>query len=440
MILGGEAARCSHSTIVIGSRTPLPVGPDYAVDPVFAGRTHATRNAAKPERIGAIMTPFSTPDADLERRLARRLLEVLIRATLLLAMALLCYRVLAPFLPLAIWAVIFAVTLYPLHLRIAAHLGGRHGLAATLLVLLGIAVLVVPIAMLMSSLGDSVRTLVEAVQQNTLQIPAPPETVVAWPVIGGKLHAVWSQAHDDLPALVQSMQPKISDLARTALGFVASIAGGLIAFLAALVLSGIFMAFGEGGARASLSVFERIAGEARGASLARLSTATIRSVAQGVVGVALIQAILVGLALLVAGVPWAGALAAMVLVLGIAQVPAVIVTLPAIAWIWSRGGGGLPEALTYTALLLVSGMADNVLKPLMLGRGVDVPMPVILVGALGGMAMGGIIGMFVGATLLALAWQIVTGWVDENPDATPCAEADPLAAGVNLQSGVNLQC
>jgi predicted PurR-regulated permease PerM len=106
------------------------------------------------------------------------------------------------------------------------------------------------------------------------------------------------------------------------------------------------------------------------------------------------------------------------MVLGIAQVPAVIVTLPAIAWIWSRGGGGTGEMIIYTALLLVSGMADNVLKPLMLGRGVDVPMPVILVGALGGMATGGIIGMFVGATVLALAWQIFTEWVRENPDAS----------------------
>ena len=92
-------------------------------------------------------------------------------------------------------------------------------------------------------------------------------------------------------------------------------------------------------------------------------------------------------------------------------------TLPAIAWIWSRGSGGTGEAIIYTAILLVSGMADNVLKPLMLGHGVDVPMHGILVSALGGMATGGIIGMFVGATLLALAWQVVTGWVDESPDA-----------------------
>jgi predicted PurR-regulated permease PerM len=364
------------------------------------------------------MPPFSPPDADFERRLARRLLDVLIRATLLLALALLCYRVISPFLPLTIWALIFAVTLHPLQRRLAAVMGGRPGLAATLLVLTAIVALAVPIAVLMSSLADSVRALIEAVQQNTLHVPAPPATVAALPIVGAKLDDLWSLAHTDLPGFVHSMQPKIGDLARTLLGFVASMGGGLLGLVAALVLAGIFMAFGDRGTRFSLSVFQRLAGEQRGASLARLSTATVRAVAQGVVGVALIQGILVGLALLLAGVPWAGALAAVVLVLGIAQVPAIIVTIPAIIWIWTRGGAGTGAAVVYTVLLIITGMADNVLKPLMLGRGVDVPMPVILVGALGGVATGGIIGMFVGATLLALAWQIFTGWVDESPDAT----------------------
>ena len=134
------------------------------------------------------------------------------------------------------------------------------------------------------------------------------------------------------------------------------------------------------------------------------------------IGVALIQAILVGLCLLIARVPWAGALAMIVLVLGIAQVPAVIVTLPAIAYIWGQGDYGSGEAIAYTILLLVAGLADNALKPLMLGRGVNVPMPVILVGALGGMAATGIVGMFVGATLLALAYQVFMGWVKHNQE------------------------
>jgi predicted PurR-regulated permease PerM len=140
-------------------------------------------------------------------------------------------------------------------------------------------------------------------------------------------------------------------------------------------------------------------------------------VAQGVIGIAFVQAILVGLALLVAHVPWAGLLAAITLVLSVAQVPALIVIVPAIVYIWSSGDYGNGAAIAYSVMLLLAGMADNVLKPLMLGRGVDAPMPVILLGALGGMATGGILGMFVGATLLALGYQIFMGWVAANPDS-----------------------
>jgi len=359
----------------------------------------------------------SPPDQDLEQRLASPLLDVLIRAGLILAMAMLCYQVLSPFLTLMVWALILAVTLYPLHQALASKLGGKHGLAATLLVVVGIVLIVVPTAMLMSSLGDSVQQLIHDVQNNTLKIPAPRPGVEQWPVVGPQLHYVWSKAHADLPALVQSMQPKIGELAKTALGLVASIGGGLLQFLAAFIIAGIIMAFGQAGSRGSLAIFERIVGNARGSELASLSTATIRAVAQGVLGVALIQAILVGLALLVAGIPWAGVLAVIVLILGIAQVPALIVTLPAIVYLWSSGEYSTAAAIAYSVVLFLAGMADNVLKPLMLGRGVDAPMPVILLGALGGMATAGILGMFVGATLLTLGYQIFMGWVAANPNA-----------------------
>jgi predicted PurR-regulated permease PerM len=304
-----------------------------------------------------------------------------------------------------------------MHQALANKMGGKQGRSATLLVVVGIVLLVAPSGVLLSSLGDSIQTLVSDVQNNTLQIPAPRPGVEDWPLVGKKLHDLWSTAHDDLPALIKSMQPKIGDLAKAALGFVASIGGGLLAFMASFIIAGIMMAFGQSGARSMLVIFERIVGVDRGGEFTRLSTATIRAVAQGVIGVAFIQAIIVGLCLLLAGIPWAGILAVVVLVLGIAQVPAALVTLPAIAYIWSGGGYGNGEAIIYTALLFVSGMADNVLKPLMLGRGVDAPMPVILLGALGGMAAAGILGMFVGATLLALGYQIFMGWVAANPGA-----------------------
>ena len=352
--------------------------------------------------------------AELPPVSASGLLEVLIRAGLIFALAALCFQIFAPFLTLMVWGLILAVTLYPMQEYVAAKMGGRQGLAATLIVILGIALIVAPTAILMSSLGDSVQRLIHDVQSDALVIPAPRESVAGWPVIGERVYALWSQAHADLPALVKSMQPKIGDLAKSALAFVASIGGGLLLFLAALIIAGILMAFGRSGSRASLAISERLAGPARGAEFATLATATIRAVAQGVIGVAFIQAIIVGLCLLVAGVPWAGVLAMIALVLGIAQIPALIVTLPAIAYIWLLGDYGKGEAILYTLLIFVAGLADNVLKPLMLGRGVDAPMPVILIGALGGMAAAGILGMFVGATLLALGYQLFMGWVAAN--------------------------
>ncbi|MET0732183.1 MAG: AI-2E family transporter [Casimicrobiaceae bacterium] len=351
------------------------------------------------------------------------LLDVLIRAGLILALVAICYQVFAPFLTLMVWALILAVTLYPLHQYLAAKMGGKQGLAATILVLLGIAVIIVPTAVLMSSLGDSIHQLVNDVQNDELEIPAPRESVAAWPVVGEKLYAIWSAAYTDLPALIKSMQPKIGDLAKMALGFVAGIGAGLLQFLAALIIAGILMAFGEAGSRASLAIFRRFAGATQGAEFTTLATATIRAVAQGVIGVAFIQAIIVGLCLLLAGIPWAGVLAMIVLVLGIAQVPALLVTLPAIGYIWWTGDYGTVEAVIYTVLLFVAGMTDNVLKPLMLGRGVDAPMPVILLGALGGMAAAGILGMFVGATLLALGYQIFMGWVAPGTEAEPPARS-----------------
>jgi predicted PurR-regulated permease PerM len=139
-------------------------------------------------------------------------------------------------------------------------------------------------------------------------------------------------------------------------------------------------------------------------------------VAQGVIGVAFIQSIVVGLVMMIAGVPFAGGLAMIVLVLGIAQVPALLVTVPVIVYVWASGDYGAVSAVIYTVLLFLAGGLDNVLKPLMLARGVDAPMPVILLGALGGLASSGILGMFVGATLLALGYQFFMKWVAAKPD------------------------
>lgn len=359
-----------------------------------------------------------SPDHDLEQRLSARLLDVFIRAGLVLVLAMLCYKIFSPFLELMVWALILAVTMYPIHCRLAKILIEKQGLAATLLVFIGFVLIVVPTALLITSSSDSIHKLINSMNNNTLKIPAPSPNVADWPIVGKKVHAFWSMAHSDLPAVVQSLQPKIGDLAKQALRIVAGTGGNIIKMMFSFIIAGVIMAFGESGARAARAIFERIVGITRGKVFTDLATATIRTVAAGVIGIACIQALLIGIGLFIAGIPWPGVLSLIVLVLGIAQIPALLVTLPVIIYIWYSGDYSTIAAISYTVLLSVSGTADNILKPLMLGRGVDAPMPVILLGAIGGMATTGILGMFIGATLLALGYQIFMGWVANNPESS----------------------
>ena len=375
------------------------------------------------------MKPIMQRESDSQR--PSNLWDTLVRVALIGSLAWLCFTAFSPFLKLMVWSIILAVNLYPAHQWLARKLGKRQGLASVLLAILGIALIVVPTWLLTNSFADSVQRFVGAVQQNTLHIAAPPESVKNLPLIGNKIHAGWSKAQTDLPGLVRAMQPKIGDLARQALSMVASVGGAMVLFMASFIVATIMMAYGESAERSGRNLFSRIAGRTRGESLAQLSIATIRAVAQGVIGVAAIQALLVGLALMLAGVKIAGVLAIITLVLGIAQVPAIIVTLPVIVYIWASGDYSTGAAIAHTIILLLTGMADNILKPIMLGRGVDVPMPVILFGALGGMATGGILGMFVGATALALGYEIFMKWVATSSESGP---AQPDGGKVNARS------
>lgn len=343
-------------------------------------------------------------------------MDVLIRAGLVLALALLCFRIFSPFISMLAWALILAVTMYPGHQALASRMGGKQGLAATLLVLAGLTLIVAPTAVVLGSLGDSVHETIVSLRDDDLKVPPPPASVAEWPVIGKRASGAWSLAHKDLPSVLKRLQPQLGELAAKALEMVASMAGSVLLFVFSFIIAGIVMAFGESGSSAAHSILGRIAGRRRGMEFAELATQTIRAVALGVVGVAFIQAMVVGIVLIIAGIPFAGVLAIIVLVLGIAQVPALLITLPVIAYIWMSGNYETVPAVVHSTLLVVSGMLDNVLKPLLLGRGVDAPMPIVLIGALGGLAGAGILGMFVGATALSLGYQILMRWVATDPD------------------------
>lgn len=358
-------------------------------------------------------------------RISASVLEALIKAGVILLLVLFCYQVLAPFMALMLWALVLTITLYPAHQRLTPMVGNRSGLAATLIVLFGVLLLVVPSGFLLSSVADTVTPLIAKMQNHTLQIPAPQEQVASWPVIGPKLFALWQQAASDLPGLLGSVGPELAAFAKKLMSFAASLGGGMFMFLFAFLISGIMMAYGKAGAASMTQIAERLAGQVRGASFISLSSSTIRAVAMGILGVALIQSIAIGLIMMLAGVPLAGVWALLVLVLGIAQLPVALITLPAILWLWLGTDYSPLFAGLYSVLLFVGGLIDNVLKPVMLGRGVEAPMPVVLLGALGGMVSNGILGMFLGATMLALGYQLFMGWVKSQQP--PVETADTTA-------------
>nr|WP_238929172.1 AI-2E family transporter [Citrobacter sp. R56] len=360
----------------------------------------------------------------IEKRLVARFLDMFIKLGLILALGSFCFTVMSPFMNMLLWALILAVTLYPLHQRFAARMGNKQGRASTVMVLLGVLLIVAPTVAMLSSLGDSVSRLVENVGSDSLVISPPSEKIASIPLVGEKVHALWLKASTDLPSLISSYRPQLGDIAKQVVGVLASMGGGLIGFVFSFIVAGIMMAWGAPGARSAKSIAIRITDTQRGLALTKLCTSTIRAVAMGVIGVAFIQALLAGIVMAIAGIPAVGIFFVLALILGIAQVPVILVTAPAIAIMWMSGDHGTVLNIVYTVLLLVAGMADNVLKPLLLGRGVDAPMPVVLLGALGGMAANGILGMFVGATLLSIGYRIFMAWVNQGPDGVAASGKD----------------
>jgi predicted PurR-regulated permease PerM len=195
---------------------------------------------------------------------------------------------------------------------------------------------------------------------------------------------------------------------------VAGIGAGFLGFVAALFLAGFFMAYGERGSQSAVRILSRVTNPERGPRLAALCTATIRAVAQGVVGIAFIQSALLAAGFVAMDVPGAGLLALLVLLFGIMQLPVFVLTLPVIAYVLFSEGTSV-SSIAFAIYTFVAGLADNVLKPLMLGRGLEVPMPVVLVGALGGMVSSGILGLFIGPVVLALGYTLFWQWVEGEP-------------------------
>lgn len=343
----------------------------------------------------------------------KALMDTIFRVGLIGILVYLCFTVASPFLPLILWGLLLAIMLYPLHQKLARKMKDKQGKASVVIVACGVMLIAVPMWMLGSSLASHLHDINQAYQNGTLVIPAPDASVADWPVIGERAYKAWNGAATNFPQFLTEYKPQIGKVGTAVVEKAGNVIGTTFLFIGALIIAGIMMAWAPLGSHATKRIICRLAGPEKGAELQSLIIQTVNSVARGVIGVAFIQALIFGAGFVMAGIPAAGMLAAIVMFIAILQLPTIIVALPIIILMWMGGEHSTIINIVFTVYFLLSGLADNILKPLLLGRGCDAPMPIILIGALGGMFNAGMIGMFLGAVLLALGYQILMTWSRE---------------------------
>lgn len=353
----------------------------------------------------------------------RSSIEIALYLLLIFGILLWCYQIISPFLTVILWAAIIAVACLAPYLKLTAALGGRGKLAVVIFALVGLALVVVPVWLFAGSLISSASGLASSLDAGEVSIPPPAERIKEWPVVGKALYENWSSAAANLSgwlsehatqvrAIVGNLASKVLGIGLTALQFIASV-------LIAAVMLASHVTLGKMMRR----IATRLSGEG-GDAMIDLASSTVRSVAVGVLGVAFIQAVAGGAGMVVMGVPAAGVWALIILVLAIAQLPPILVLLPAIIYVFSTNDNTTANVIFAVWSVLVS-VSDSFLKPLLLGRGVKAPMLVILLGAIGGMLHYGIIGLFLGAVILALGYNLFVAWLVATPVTEPDGAAEP---------------
>ncbi len=321
--------------------------------------------------------------------------------------------ILQPFIVPVLWGVIIAITFSPLVAKLQKRFPERRKRIVTLGTLLIVMAILIPTYTLSDSVIDSSIEISKNLKDGTLAIPAPNENVKSWPLIGEKAYAFWSGAASDLESTITKLKPHFKEYAGTIASAIAGALGGILQLVISLVIAAVFLTKSEGSIEVSNAIARKLVGD-KGEEWANLSALTIRSVVQGVIGIAIIQSVLSFVGLVLIGVPFAWFWAFVVLFFAIIQLPPLIVLGPIIAYVFSYAD--TTPATIFAIYAVIVSMSDGFLKPLLLGRGVDIPMLVILLGAIGGMILSGILGLFIGAVGLSLAYKLLIVWLDDNTD------------------------
>ena len=348
-------------------------------------------------------------------------IDNLIRLALIALMVVWSITILAPFVSILLWAIIVAVSAYPAFVWLTAKLGGRGGWAATILVVAVLVFLIGPIVTALPGFAESLRTFAGELRSGDLSIPPPPEAISTWPVIGEPLFRIWQQATTNLAEMVTQFRPQLQSAGLTLLKGVAAAGLGVLQFVLAAVIAGIMLGNHERLKQLAGQLFTKVAPESQGRFLT-LTEQTVRGVTMGVIGVAIVQAILAGIGFAVMGIPAAALWAGLCLVLAVLQISIVLVVLP-IA-IYAFYNFDTLAAVLFVAWNVPILALDNVLKPILMGRGVDAPMLIIFIGAIGGFISFGFLGLFFGAVVLVIAYDLLVAWLaGTDADTLDAAEA-----------------
>jgi len=335
-------------------------------------------------------------------------IQLVIRLALLGLLVVWTFLIIKPFVPILTWSAVLAVAFYPAFSWLAKRLGGRPRTAAAILAMVMLGIVIGPAAWLGVSAIEGIRDIASQIGTGELVLQDAPEQIRSWPLIGPQLFDLWTLAYTNVRALLREVAPYLKPLAGIMLSFAGSAGLGTLQFLLSVLVAGFLFPYGPQLASAIRSFLRRIVPE-QSEHFMELSGATIRAVSQGVIGVAIIQALLAGIGFKLASIPSAGLLAIIVLLLSIVQIGAAIVLIPVVIWIWMTKD--VTSALPLTVFLIVVGLLDNILKPLVMGRGLTTPTLVILIGVIGGTLAHGIIGLFIGPIILAVAWELTAAWI-----------------------------
>lgn len=334
--------------------------------------------------------------------------QLVIRLGLLALLILWTFFIIKPFVPILTWSAVLAVAFYPAFNWLTKCLGGRPRTAAIILTVIMLGIVIGPAAWLGISAVDGIKDIASQIATGDVVLQSAPEQIKGWPLIGPYLYDLWNLAHNNVRAMLREITPYLKPVAGVLLSLAGSAGVGTLQFLLSVLMTGFLFPHGPRLAGAIRGFLFRIV-PGQSEHFLELSGATIRAVSQGVIGVAIIQALLAGVGFKLAAIPSAGLLAIIVMLLSIVQIGAAVVFLPVVIWVWMSMD--VMPALLFTIFFAIVGLLDNILKPLVMGRGLTTPTLVILVGVIGGTIAHGIIGLFIGPIILAVAWELVAAWI-----------------------------